>query len=104
MALRKYPGVFFKERKGGYTVRFPDVDCAYSQGRTLAECIRMGREALMLALDMIAEDQKPAPRPSPAHHARRAAVSDYRAPVAGVRLMAPASLAVARRGSRSIYF
>lgn len=47
-----YPAIFYVAKEGGYTVEFPDVEGAVTQGETLLEAMEMAEDALagMLAL------------------------------------------------------
>ena len=47
-----YPAIFYVAKEGGYTVEFPDVEGAVTQGETLWEAMEMAEDALagMLAL------------------------------------------------------
>lgn len=41
-----YPAVFYAAKEGGYTVEFPDVQGAATQGDTLYEAMEMAEDAL----------------------------------------------------------
>lgn len=71
-----YPGVIFRETDG-FSITFPDVHGAHSEGDTLAECIAMGQEVLNAALEMIAKEKGPMPEPSDASTAKRLARKVY---------------------------
>ncbi len=59
MEKRKYPAVFHPERKGAYSVQFPDLPGCLTCGEDLQDAYRMAQEAL--ALWLYGED---APAPS----------------------------------------
>ena len=41
-----YPAIFYAENEGGYTVEFPDVEGALTQGKDLYEAIFMAEDSL----------------------------------------------------------
>lgn len=41
-----YPAIFYAAKEGGYTVEFPDVQGAVTQGDTLYEAMEMAEDAL----------------------------------------------------------
>ena len=45
-----FPAVFHPESEGGYTVNFPDIEEAFTEGETVAECIEMAEDVLCLML------------------------------------------------------
>ena len=45
-----YPAIFYKEKSGGYSVIFPDVEGVITQGETLYEAMEMAEDALSLLL------------------------------------------------------
>ena len=45
-----YPAVFYVANEGGYSVEFPDVPGAITQGETLYEAIEMAEDALAIIL------------------------------------------------------
>ena len=45
-----YPAIFYKEKSGGYSVIFPDVEGVVTQGETLYEAMEMAEDALSLML------------------------------------------------------
>jgi antitoxin HicB len=53
--------------RGGFTVTFPDVPEAITQGDTEEEAAAMAEDALVTALSFYTEHAEPLPRPSPAH-------------------------------------
>ena len=48
--MNHYIAVFFPASEGGYSVRFPDVPEAITQGHDLAEAMAMARDALGVIL------------------------------------------------------
>lgn len=52
-----YPAIFYAAVEGGYTVEFPDVEGALTQGETLLEALEMAEESLSMAMAMF-EDNK----------------------------------------------
>jgi antitoxin HicB len=61
-----YPYETMPEREGGFSVAFPDVPGARTQGETLEECAEMAEDALVTALSAFVEAGLPAPPPSAA--------------------------------------
>jgi antitoxin HicB len=53
-----------KEEGGGYLVEYPDIPGCMSDGETVEEAIRNGREALLDCLEVFKESGRKAPRPS----------------------------------------
>ncbi len=45
-----YPALFCHEKKGGFSVSFPDISGCYSQGETRSEALEMATDALNLML------------------------------------------------------
>ena len=45
-----FPVVFRPEAEGGYSVLFPDIEEAFTEGETVAECIEMAEDVLCLML------------------------------------------------------
>ncbi|MDR1559298.1 MAG: type II toxin-antitoxin system HicB family antitoxin [Clostridiales bacterium] len=45
-----YPAIFEPNELGGYCVTFPDVQGAYTEGKTLAEAMENSQDALCLML------------------------------------------------------
>ncbi|MGE3333640.1 MAG: type II toxin-antitoxin system HicB family antitoxin [Rhodospirillaceae bacterium] len=76
MSTKLYPGVIFQEEEG-FSITFPDVAGAHSEGDTLDECLSMGQEALNLVLEVLAADKKPLPDASTVEAARAAAREVY---------------------------
>lgn len=63
MAKYVYPAIVTPE-KGGYSFRFPDVDCTAS-GRTLTDGMERAAQALARALYEVERAGQPAPAASP---------------------------------------
>ncbi|MEK3823159.1 type II toxin-antitoxin system HicB family antitoxin [Paenibacillus sp. FSL K6-1558] len=59
-----YPAVFEKDEVAGYTVTFPDLHGAVTEGDDLEEALRMARECLELYLYGLEEDEEDIPKPS----------------------------------------
>ena len=45
-----YPAIFYEEIEGGYTVEFPDVEGALTQGETLYDAMEMAEDSLAMAM------------------------------------------------------
>ena len=52
-----------KEEGGGFLVEFPDIPGCMSDGETIDEAIRNGREALRDCLDVFRESRRAIPKP-----------------------------------------
>ncbi len=63
-----YPYIADPQPEGGWTVTFPDVPEAVTQGDTDEEVAAMAEDALVTALSFYIDDGQPLPRPSPAHN------------------------------------
>lgn len=61
-----YPYDLTPEPEGGFSVAFPDVPGARTQGETDAECAEMAEDALVTAMSAIVEAGLAVPAPSPA--------------------------------------
>ncbi len=61
-----YPYVTEPQPEGGFTVTFPDVPEAITEGDTPAEARARAEDALVAALSFYTDDAKPLPIPSPA--------------------------------------
>ena len=72
--LFAYPYQLTAEPEGGFTVTFPDVPEAVTQGETEAEAAAMAEDALITALSFYTDDAKPLPPPSAARGRRVAYV------------------------------
>ena len=62
-----YPYELLPQPEGGFTVAFPDVPEAITQGDTEEEAAAMAEDALVTALSFYTDRAEPLPRPSPAH-------------------------------------
>ncbi|MGH7064166.1 MAG: type II toxin-antitoxin system HicB family antitoxin [Stellaceae bacterium] len=60
-----YPYQLLPQPEGGFTVTFPDVPEAITQGDTEEEAAAMAEDALVTALSFYTERAEPLPRPSP---------------------------------------
>lgn len=60
MAKYIYPAIFTKEEKF-YTVRFPDLEGCYTQGKTLQEAYEMAEDVMCLMLYDMEEDKADIP-------------------------------------------
>jgi antitoxin HicB len=69
-----YPYVMQPQPEGGWTVTFPDVPEAISQGDTAEEVQAMAEDALVTALSFYIGEGQPIPPPSPANNAPVAVV------------------------------
>ncbi len=69
-----YPYELTPQPEGGFTVTFPDVPEAISQGETEEEAAMMAEDALVTALSFYTDDFEPLPHPSPARGRRLAHV------------------------------
>jgi antitoxin HicB len=63
-----YPYVMEPQPEGGWTVTFPDVPEAISQGDTVEEVEAMAEDALVTALSFYIDEGQPVPRPSPTNN------------------------------------
>jgi antitoxin HicB len=79
-----YPYVADPQPEGGWTVTFPDVPEAITQGDTEEEVAAMAEDALVTALSFYTDDGQPLPRPTAA----------YNRPVAIVPSLVAAKLAL----------
>lgn len=59
-----YPVTLTPEEEGGFTVTFPDVPEAITQGESREEALKWAREALETALQIYIDTGRPFPRPS----------------------------------------
>jgi antitoxin HicB len=59
-----YPASLEAQPEGGFTVTFPDVEGAITEGNTKAEALRNAADALQAALGAYIELRKPVPAPS----------------------------------------
>lgn len=67
-----YPYDLMAQPEGGFTVTFPDVPEAITQGETEEEAAEMAEDALVAALSFYTDKAEPLPHPSPAHGRRTA--------------------------------
>ena len=61
----QFPVTLLRDKGGGFTVTFPDIPEAISEGDTEAEALAHAHDALVSALDFYFEDRRPVPLPSP---------------------------------------
>ena len=61
-----YPYELLPQPEGGFTVTFPDVPEAITQGDTEKEAAAMAEDALVTALSFYTDRAEPLPHPSPA--------------------------------------
>lgn len=57
-----YKALFEKEKEGGYTVTFPDVEEAVTYGETLEEAVEMAKECLGMCLETRNEEGEGVPK------------------------------------------
>jgi antitoxin HicB len=69
-----YPYDLTPQPEGGFTVTFPDVPEAITQGDTEEEAAEMAEDALVTALSFYTDSEERLPRPSPARGRRLAFV------------------------------
>ena len=62
-----YPYELLRQPEGGFTVIFPDVPEAITQGETAEEAAAMAADALVTALSFYTDNAERLPHPSPAH-------------------------------------
>jgi antitoxin HicB len=75
MAVRyAYPYEMLPQPEGGFTVTFPDVPEAVTQGDSEDEAASMAEDALVTALSFYTDRGEPLPRPSPSRGHRLAYV------------------------------
>lgn len=87
-----YPYELTAQPEGGFTVTFPDVPEAITQGETKEEAAAMAEDALVTALSFYTDDAKPLPGPSPVRGKRVA----YVPPLAAVKLALHDAMLAAR--------
>ena len=59
-----YPAVLTPCKEGGFSVHFPDLPGAHTQGDTLKDALIMSREALAIWLDALTDDHQQLPNAS----------------------------------------
>ena len=64
MAKYIYPAIFTKEANEMYSVRFPDLECCYTQGADLQDAYEMAEDVLCLMLYHLEEKHEDIPAPS----------------------------------------
>ena len=64
MAKYVYPAIFTPEKKGGYSISFPDVEGCFTQGKDMADSIEMASDALCLMLYHMEERNEDIPAAS----------------------------------------
>ena len=57
-----YPAIFTRCTEGGFSIRFPDLPGANSQGENMSDAIAMARDALAMWLDCMKDDGKAFPQ------------------------------------------
>ena len=62
--LSVYPACFYKEKEGGYSVIFPDLNKLATCGDTLANAVEMAVDCLALYLYSAKNDKEDIPAPS----------------------------------------
>ena len=62
--MNYYIAAFFPAPEGGYTIMYPDIPEALSQGVDLAESMKNAAEVLALAVEEYAKSRKSLPAPS----------------------------------------
>ena len=94
----QFPVTLLRDKGGGFTVTFPDIPEAISEGDTEAEALAHAHDALVSALDFYFEDRRPVPLPSPP---KRRQKIDSRKPAPEARQVAvlvPPDLGINLRG------
>lgn len=69
-----YFAIFTPASEGGYTITFPDIPEALSQGDTLEECMVNARDVLATSLEEYAAERRELPSPSSYEQVREQAV------------------------------
>lgn len=64
MVLKTYLAVIQETEEGGYTIYFPDVENAYTEGDTIEETMANAQEVLGVMLAYRIEDKEPFPKQS----------------------------------------
>ena len=60
----KFAAIFEPQAEGGYTVTFPDIPEAITEGDTKEECLHHAQEVLTLCLEQRMDDGSAIPEPS----------------------------------------
>lgn len=61
--FKKYYARFTEEKEGGFSIDFPNVDGAYTQGETINDGLHMAKECLGLHIYGLIEDGDDIPEP-----------------------------------------
>lgn len=64
MAKYVFPAVFTQE-ENGYSVKFPDVECCYTDADTLPEALERAEDVLQMMLADVEDEGKTIPTPTP---------------------------------------
>jgi predicted RNase H-like HicB family nuclease len=64
MAKYVYPAIFTREKDGGYSVLFPDIEGCYTCGDTMADALDMAQDVLCLMLYDMEKDGRTIPAPT----------------------------------------
>ena len=64
MKAVRFAAIFAAQPEGGYTVTFPDIPEAISEGETKDECLHNAQEVLTLCLEQRMDDNDPIPEAS----------------------------------------
>ena len=59
--VRTFKILLEKEKAGGYSVTVPALPGCATQGETIEECLKNGKEAIQLYVDSLKEDKIPLP-------------------------------------------
>src|SRR5215472_17188300 len=87
-----YPYELHPQPEGGFTVTFPNLPEAITQGENEEEAAVMAEDALVTALSFYTDGSEPLPRPSPANGRPLAYVS----PLVAAKLALPEAMTAAR--------
>jgi len=60
----RYPANLAPQKEGGYTVTFPDIPEAITQGEDVEDALQHGYDVLLSAIDYYFEEKLPVPLPS----------------------------------------
>jgi predicted RNase H-like HicB family nuclease len=64
MSKYVYPAIFTPEKKGKYSVEFPDLEGCYTSGDDLADAMYMAEDVLAFTLYSLEKRKEPIPTPS----------------------------------------